>query len=48
MLYFDALERYIAKPSQCLAVITMYFMPAALAMPTHSSALNLTGLNRGA
>ena len=48
MLYFDAFDAYIAKPSQCLAVITMYFMPAAWAMAAHSSARNLTGLNRGA
>ena len=34
----------MAKPSQCLAVMTRYFMPAALATATHCSALNLTGL----
>ena len=40
-----AFEWNIAKPSWCLEVMTMYFMPASLAMRTHSSALNLTGLN---
>ena len=35
----------MAKPSWCLLVMTMYFMPASSAICTHSSALNLTGLN---
>ena len=35
------------KPSWCLLVMVMYFIPAALASLTHSSASNLTGLNRG-
>src|SRR5436190_1283293 len=35
----------MAKPSWCLEVMTRYFMPASLASCTHSSALNLTGLN---
>src|SRR5262245_30307985 len=33
------------KPSWCLLVITMYFMPAALARRTQASASNFTGLN---
>ena len=45
MLYLLTSDRYIAKPSWCLLVITMYFMPASCAICTHSSALNLTGLN---
>ncbi len=35
----------MAKPSWCLLVITMYFIPASSAICTHSSALNFTGLN---
>src|SRR6266496_3280054 len=35
----------MAKPSWCLLVITIYFIPASCAICTHSSALNFTGLN---
>ena len=45
MLYLLTSESYMAKPSWCLLVITMYFMPASSAIWTHSSALNFTGLN---
>ena len=45
MLYVLAFESNMAKPSWCLAVMTMYFMPASLASRTHSSASNFTGLN---
>lgn len=45
MLYVLALEPYIAKPSWCLDVMVMYFIPAFFATATHSSALNFTGLN---
>ena len=45
MLYAAPCESNMAKPSWCLEVMTMYFMPASLAVRTHSSALNLTGLN---
>jgi hypothetical protein len=45
MLYLLTLEPYIAKPSWCFDVMTMYFAPALLATATHSSALNFTGLN---
>ena len=38
-------ERYMPKPSWCLLVMTMYFMPASLAIFTHSAASNFTGLN---
>ncbi len=34
---------HMAKPSWCLLVIVMYFMPAALASETHSAALNAVG-----
>jgi hypothetical protein len=40
------LESNIAKPSWCLLVIVMYFMPAALARDTHSAGSNSVGLNR--
>src|SRR5258708_40197658 len=33
------------KPSWCLDVMTMYFIPASFARRTHSSALYLMGLN---
>ena len=36
---------YIANPSPCLAVMTMYFIPASSAIFTHRSALNSVGLN---
>src|ERR1035438_8299663 len=45
MLYFVTLEPNMAKPSWCLLVMTMYFIPASSASFTHSSALNFTGLN---
>ena len=45
MLYGLAFESNIAKPSWCLLVMTMYFMPASFASCTQASALNLTGLN---
>ena len=48
MLKRDARLANMANPSWCLAVMTMYFMPARWAMLTHSSALNRVGLNRGA
>ena len=34
----------MAKPSWCLLVIVMYFMPAALAIETHWAASNSVGL----
>ena len=45
MFQSEAFESNMAKPSWCLEVMTMYFMPASLAVRTHSSALNFTGLN---
>jgi len=45
MLKEFALESNMAKPSWCLAVMTMYFIPAALARATISRALKLVGLN---
>jgi len=33
----------MAKPSWCLAVMTMYFMPASFAICTHRSASNSVG-----
>ena len=45
MFQSEAFESNMAKPSWCFEVMTMYFMPASLAVRTHSSALNLTGLN---
>ena len=33
------------NPSWCFEVITMYFMPAFLAIVTHFSASKFTGLN---
>ena len=38
-------ESNSAKPSWCLDVITMYFMPASFASWTQASASNFTGLN---
>ena len=35
----------MAKPSWCLLVMVMYFMPAFFAMETHSAASNWAGLN---
>ena len=32
------------KPSWCLVVMTMYFMPASLAMRTHSFGVELHGI----
>ena len=40
----DTLESNIAKPSWCLLVIVMYFMPAALASDTHAAGSKSTGL----
>ena len=45
MLNGFAFESNMAKPSWCLAVMTMYFMPAALASATISCALKPVGLN---
>ena len=45
MLYLLTFEPNMANPSWCLAVITMYFIPAFLATATHASASNFTGLN---
>ena len=45
MLYSDSFVSQRQNPSWCFAVSTMYFMPAALAMLTHSSALKFVGLN---
>ena len=45
MLNALAFESNIAKPSWCLAVITMYFMPAALASDTQACASNRVGSN---
>jgi hypothetical protein len=42
-----AFESNMAKPSWCLAVMTMYFMPADLASATMSCALKPVGLNCG-
>ena len=47
MLKGFALESNMAKPSWCLAVMTMYFMPADLARATMSCALKPVGLNCG-
>lgn len=41
----SAFESNIANPSWCLEVMTMYFIPAALAKATMSCALKLVGLN---
>ena len=38
-----AFESNMAKPSWCLAVMTMYFMPADFASATMSCALNAWG-----
>src|ERR1017187_6381696 len=45
MLKVLALLANMAKPSWCLGIGTTYFIPACLASPAHSSALNVTGLN---
>jgi len=41
-VYFDGNR---LKPSWCLVVMVMYFIPAAFAIRTHLSASNFTGLN---
>ena len=40
----DTFESNIAKPSWCLLVMVMYFIPAALTIATHSAASNWSGL----
>src|SRR3954454_19281602 len=47
MSYDVSLLSNMQKPSWCLLVTVRYFIPAALASLTHSSASNFTGLNRG-
>ena len=47
MFQSDCLVANMAKPSWCLLVMVMYFMPAALASATHSAASNSVGLNCG-
>jgi len=42
-VYFDG---QMQNPSWCLEVMTRYFVPAALATLTHSSASNAVGLKR--
>ena len=44
MLKSFAFESYMAKPSWCLEVMTMYFMPADLARATMSWAEKPVGL----
>jgi len=39
-------ESNSAKPSWCLVVMTMYFIPACLAMRTQASGSNFVGLKR--
>jgi len=39
------LESNRQKPSWCLEVMTMYFIPAPAAARTHASASNFVGLN---
>ena len=41
----DTFESKFAKPSWCLDVIMMYFIPASFAVLTQASASNCTGLN---
>ena len=45
MSYFDTFESNSAKPSWCLDVMMMYFMPASAAVRTQASASYFTGLN---
>src|SRR5436305_1410137 len=47
MLKGSALESNMAKPSWCLAVMTMYFMPADLARATMPLAVKAVGLQGG-
>ena len=44
----DTFESNIAKPSWCLLVIVMYFIPAAFTSATHAAGSNFTGSNCGA
>ena len=46
MLYGLSLVFHIEKPSWCFVVKTRYFMPAAFATRTHSSASKPVGLKR--
>ena len=45
MFQSEAFEGNIANPSWCLAVITMYFMPACCARSAQASGSYFTGLN---
>ena len=45
MVQSETLESHMAKPSWCLLVIVMYFMPAAFASATQAAGSNSVGLN---